>query len=92
MTPIADRQRRIPERQTPDSERAATILNAIECITTAPRECLTVTVHDGWVRLEGTLPCWSQKETVDDVVRHLPGVKGIVSLIHVAPQHSYPLN
>lgn len=82
----------IPELQTGDTERAANILNAIECITTAPRECLIVTVRDGWVRLEGTVPCWSQRDTVDEVVRHLPGVKGTVNMIHVAPDRSYPLN
>ena len=92
MTRTIHTHRRVRTSNSGDNERAAAILNAIECITTASRESLTVTVHDGWVRLEGNLPCWNQKETVDQVVRHLPGVKGLISLIHVAPQHPYPLN
>jgi osmotically-inducible protein OsmY len=92
MKPKANRRRLIPRVEAHDSARAAQILNAIECITTASRESLSVTVDNGWVRLEGTLPCWNQKETVDEVVRQLPGVRGLVSLIYVAPQHSYPLN
>jgi len=62
---------------------AVAVLDAIECITTVPRGALDVTVHQGWVRLEGSLPDWSQKETVDEIVRRLPGVKGLVSLIRV---------
>ena len=75
-----------------DRNTATAVLNAIDCITTIPRETLTVTIHQGWVRLEGTLPNWNQKDTVDKVVRHTPGVKGLISLIQVQSQTSNPPN
>jgi osmotically-inducible protein OsmY len=61
------------------------ILEAIDCITTVPREAIEVTVHHGWVRLEGVLLAWGQKEMVDHIVRNVPGVKGLISLIRVEP-------
>lgn len=78
--------RRLPARQLCT---AAAVLEAIECITTIPRESIDVTVHEGWVRLQGTLPDWSQKETVDNIVRRVPGVKGLVSLIEVEPSYRH---
>jgi osmotically-inducible protein OsmY len=67
---------------------AETVIDAIECITTVPVESIHVTVNQGWVRLEGALPAWSQKETVDNIVRNVRGVKGLISLIRVEPFQS----
>ena len=80
------------QKASGDEPVAAAVLNAIDCITTIHRETLRVTVHQGWVRLEGTVPNWNQKETVDSVVRHMPGVKGLISLIQIESQTSNPLN
>jgi osmotically-inducible protein OsmY len=71
---------------------AAAVLEAIECLTTIPRESIAVTVHGGWVRIKGTLPDWSQRETVDHIVRGVPGVKGLISLIEVNPPRSQNKN
>jgi osmotically-inducible protein OsmY len=81
-----------PQPAIDDKVFDAAVLNAIDRITTIPREALTVTTYEGWVRLEGTLPNWNQKETVDNVVRHTPGVKGLISLIRVESQSSNPPN
>jgi osmotically-inducible protein OsmY len=84
MKPRLPKKRKVPDSAEPPRDNtAASVLEAIDCITTVPREALTITVHEGWVRLEGTLPDWSQKEIVDNVVRHVAGVKGLISLIHV---------
>lgn len=77
-------------RVAPRDQTTSAVLEAIDCITTVPHESIAVTVYEGWVRLEGTLPDWSQKETVDNIVRHVPGVKGLISLIQVTP--FYPHN
>lgn len=62
---------------------AAEVRNAIECITTVPPGSLNVTVHQGWVRIEGKLSGWNQKDSVDNIARQVPGVKGLISLIRV---------
>jgi osmotically-inducible protein OsmY len=87
-------KKKVPTAQFYGKENCTTaaVLNAIECVTTIPQDSLTVTVHEGWVRLEGILPDWSQKETVDNIVRHVPGVNGLISLIRVESQTSNPLN
>jgi osmotically-inducible protein OsmY len=58
---------------------------AIEWLTTVPLEGLQVTARDGRVKLHGRLQWRHQRNTVEDVVRHLPGVKGVANLIEVQP-------
>ena len=75
-------KRKTPTRKKHGQDKTMTaVLNAIECIVTVPRDSIKVTVDAGWVRLEGTVNDWSQKETVDNLVRRVPGVRGVLSLL-----------
>jgi len=64
---------------------AAEITSAIQVITTVPTESIVVSARDGWVCLGGTLKERHQKEFVEEVVRHLSGVRGITNLIAIDP-------
>jgi osmotically-inducible protein OsmY len=69
-----------------DSNMAADITRAIECITTIPTESLSIRVRNGRVCLRGTLKERHQREFVEEVVSHLDGVNGVTDLITVGPQ------
>jgi len=62
---------------------AAEVTDAIQCITTIPTESLSVRVREGWVFLGGELKSRHEKDFVAEVVRHLPGVRGVTNLIVV---------
>jgi osmotically-inducible protein OsmY len=66
-----------------DRRTAAEIANAIQRITTVPTESLRVTVNDDWVCLRGSLSKRHQKDVAEEVVRKLPGVRGVTNLIHL---------
>jgi osmotically-inducible protein OsmY len=66
-----------------DDELAVTAVGAIQILTTVPSEKLQVTAHDGWLCLKGTLTWRHQRKTVEDVTRHLPGVRGLTDVIEV---------
>ena len=74
----------LPEPRSPtDAEVAAVAADAIRWLTTVPPEDVTVTVRDGWVNLKGTVESRHQLQTLKDVIRHLPQVKGINDLLEL---------
>jgi osmotically-inducible protein OsmY len=64
-----------------DSEIAAAAVDAIQWLTTIPPETVKLTVQNGWVTLEGAVDWWHQRDTLGDIVRHVPGVKGLSNFI-----------
>lgn len=73
-----------PHRQSDspsDAEISAASFNAIEWLTTIPPEAIRLSVHSGWVNLEGTVEWSHQRDTVLEVIRHVPGVKGVSNFI-----------
>src|ERR1043166_10063491 len=66
-----------------DSELAASAVDAIEWLTTIPQECIRVRARNGWLNLEGAVEWEHQRNTVEEVTRHLPGVKGVVNAIAI---------
>jgi len=66
-----------------DLEKAA--VEAIECLTTVPMETVQVTAHDGLLRLEGTVSGEHQRILLEDVTRHLPGVRQVIDSITIKP-------
>lgn len=66
-----------------DADIAATVNDAIGCITTVPVETLQVDVKDGWVTLRGTLESRAQREAVESVVLRSAGVRGVVNSITI---------
>jgi osmotically-inducible protein OsmY len=72
------------ERTDEDIARAA--VRALESHISVPRERIKVTVHDGWITLEGEVEWQYQREAAVTAVRNLIGVKGITNLITVKPR------
>lgn len=69
--------------QSADDELAATAADAIRWLTTLPDDAIRVTAQNGWLCLEGAVAWRHQRSTAEDVLRHLPGVKGIRNSIRI---------
>jgi osmotically-inducible protein OsmY len=69
-----------------DSDIAAAAVNAIKAITTVPQDTVKITVHDGWLTLEGTVDGWHQKSAAEEAMRNLAGVKDVTNLIAIKPK------
>ncbi len=78
-----------PEPEPPtDAEVAAVAKEAIQWLTTIPSEGVGVSVREGWVTLRGTVESQHQRETLEDVMRHLPQVKGVNDLLKLEAEAS----
>jgi osmotically-inducible protein OsmY len=75
--------RLIPGDERSDADIARSALNALEWNTYIPHDRVKVEVAKGWVTLEGTVEWRYQKDTAENAVRHLVGVKGVTNLIDV---------
>src|SRR5689334_7468553 len=64
-----------------DTGLAAAAAEAIEVLTTVPPESIKVTARNGWLYLEGEVDWRHQRTIVEDVTRHLPGVRGVIDSI-----------
>ena len=53
--------------------------------STIPPESVQVTVREGWITLNGTVPWPNQKSAAEHAVEHLYGVKGVANSIVVEP-------
>lgn len=82
---------RLPDHQKcTDAELENAACNAISWITTVPADSLLITAQNGHLTLEGTVNTWSQRNAVEDVVRHLGGIVGLSNLITIKPQSLGP--
>src|SRR5262245_8738316 len=66
-----------------DLRLAAAATEAIEILTTVPQESIKVTARDGWLWLEGNVSWRHERTIVEDVTKHLPGVRGVSDLITI---------
>ena len=76
-------QKRPDINRLADRRLAAAATEAIEVLTTVPQESIKVTARDGWLWLEGTVSWRHERTIVEDVTKHLPGVRGISDLITI---------
>ena len=79
--------KRLDMSRLADTDLAAAAVDAIEVLTTVPQESIKVTARNGWLHLEGTLNYQHQRDTVEDVTRHLPGVRGVIDAISIEEVH-----
>jgi osmotically-inducible protein OsmY len=82
-----DLEVRIPsvdERPDPDIARDA--VSAIKSQLPISAEHIKVVVKNGWVTLEGQVEWQYQRQTAENAVRRLKGVKGVSNLIQLKPQ------
>ncbi|MEO8893053.1 MAG: BON domain-containing protein [Coleofasciculaceae cyanobacterium] len=69
-----------------DGDIAAAAVQHIKWSSLIPAESIVVTVREGWITLDGEVEWCYQKNTAENVVRHLSGVKGVSNLISIKPK------
>jgi len=62
--------------------------DALRWNVSVPEDRVLVMVASGWVRLEGTVDWQFQKQSAEQAVRNLMGVRGVTNRIEVAPRIS----
>jgi osmotically-inducible protein OsmY len=66
-----------------DTEIAHSAVNALQWNTEVPHDRVKVVVEGGWVTLSGEVEYQFQKNTADEVVRCLMGVRGMTNAVTV---------
>jgi len=69
--------------QRDDADIAQAVVNALKWHVWVPHDAIKVKVEQGWVTLEGTVDAKFRRESADNAVRYLTGVKGLTNLIIV---------
>jgi osmotically-inducible protein OsmY len=72
--------------ERPDPEIARDAVSAIKSQLPISSERIKVVVKNGWVTLEGQVEWQYQKNTAENAVRRIKGVKGISNLIVLKPR------
>ena len=65
-----------------DVEIAAKATDALFWITTVSN-LVKITVHDGWVSLDGLVNWEHQKKAVEEIIQNVPGVRGVNNYIKI---------
>lgn len=60
-----------------DAELEASAYEAIQWLTTVPRERLKISASDGWLSVEGETESLHQAHCIEAVLREIPGVHGV---------------
>ncbi len=68
----------------PDAEIAAAVVNSLKWHVWIPNHVQSV-VEDGWVTLSGEVTWGFQRESAEDAIRFLSGVKGVSNTITLKP-------
>jgi osmotically-inducible protein OsmY len=80
---VADDLAVAPEGASVDTAIASAAVNALGWNSAIPPELIQVTVRDGWVTLNGTVPWEYQRAGAEKAIEHLHGVKGVANAIVV---------
>ena len=74
----------VDERPDPDIARDA--VTAIKSQLPISWEKIKITVKNGWVTLEGNVEWQYQRQTAENAVRHVKGVRGVSNMIQLKPR------
>jgi osmotically-inducible protein OsmY len=74
----------VDERPDPDIARDA--VAAIKAHLPISSENIKVVVQNGWVTLEGRVEWQYQRQTAENAVRRIKGVKGVTNLVQLKPR------
>jgi osmotically-inducible protein OsmY len=74
----------VDERPDPDIARDA--VSAIKSQLPISSEHIKVVVKNGWITLEGQVEWQYQRQTAENAVRRIKGVKGVSNLIQLRPR------
>jgi osmotically-inducible protein OsmY len=72
--------------ERPDPEIARDAVAAIKSQLPISSERIKIVVKNGWVTLEGQVEWQYQKNTAENAVRRIKGVKGVTNLINLKPR------
>src|SRR2546421_6268734 len=72
--------------ERPDPEIARDSVAAIKSQLPISSEHIKVVVKNGWVTLEGQVEWQYQRNTAENAVRRIKGVKGVTNLIQLKPR------
>jgi osmotically-inducible protein OsmY len=78
----------LQERTDADIARAA--IHILEWNVFVPHGRVTVTVHNGWITLEGVVEWQYQRAAAEHAVHSLRGVRGVTNVITVKPAVTAP--
>jgi osmotically-inducible protein OsmY len=82
-----DLEVRLPSSaERPDPDIARDAVAAIKARLPYSAEHIRAVVKNGWVTLEGAVEWNYQRETAEDAVRRIRGIKGVTNLIQLKPQ------
>src|SRR5690242_9753206 len=72
-----------------DADIAIDAVHTLRCHDEVPEQ-VQATVDNGQVTLTGTVEWYLQRQRAEDVVQQVPGVRGVVNHIAVAPHRPPP--
>src|ERR1700704_1270065 len=72
--------------QRPDPDIARDVVAALKAELPISHDRIKVIVKDGWVTLEGAVEWQYQKNTAENAVRKVKGVKGVTNVVTVKPK------
>ena len=82
---------RVPNhKKTADDEIATRAADILSWDTTLPQDEIRITVHNGWLYLEGEVTWQFQRTTAQDRIAKLTGLVGIVNNITIRNQPMLP--
>jgi osmotically-inducible protein OsmY len=70
-----------------DSELETQAREAIQWLTTVPQDTIKVSAQGGWLKLEGEVEFRHQSQSIEGVLRDIPGVHGIKNLLAVKAEN-----
>ena len=74
------------KKSTKDSDLAAAATQQISWCASIPPKSVTVTVHNGKVKLSGDVEWWYQSNVAENAVKNLTGVKMLTNEITIRPK------
>lgn len=81
--PVLSEENKIPAfKRLTDAEITAKAADALFWTTTLS-SLVKITVHDGWVNLDGLVNWEHQKKVIETVIRNVPGIRGVNSYIKI---------
>jgi osmotically-inducible protein OsmY len=72
--------------QRPDPDIARDAVAAVKAHLPISWENIKVVVQNGWVTLEGRVEWQYQRQTAENAVRRIKGVKGVTNLVQLKPR------
>ncbi len=77
---------KLPNTRPDDTDIARAAINALKWHSSITEDKIKIEVDNGWVTLEGELNWPFQKDTAENCIEKLTGVRGISNLITIKPK------